>query len=81
MDEGCLSFPGVFAKVKRAKEIEVKYHDKFGKLRTIQANGLLAVCLQHEIDHLNGITFFDYLSPLKQTMLRNKLSKQRRKSL
>jgi len=80
-EEGCLSFPGVYAKVKRAKEVDVTFYDKEGVIRTLSADGLLARCIQHEIDHLNGITFFDHLSPLKQTMLRKKLDKIRRKSL
>lgn len=80
-DEGCLSFPGVYAKVKRAKEIDVTYYDRVGSQHSLSADGLLAVCIQHEIDHLNGITFFDYLSTLKQTMLRKKLDKNRRKAL
>lgn len=80
-EEGCLSFPGVYAKVQRAKEIDVTYYDRVGLQKTLSADGLLAVCIQHEIDHLNGITFFDYLSSLKQTMLRKKLDKNRRRAL
>lgn len=80
-DEGCLSFPGVYAKVKRSKEIEVRFFDAMGKIHQISVNGLLAICIQHELDHLDGITFYDHLSPLKQTMLRNKLDKLRRKAL
>lgn len=80
-DEGCLSFPGVFAKVKRSKEVDVTFYDAVGKLHQISADGLLAICIQHEMDHLNGITFYDHLSSLKQTMLRKKLDKFRRKAL
>ncbi len=76
-EEGCLSFPGIFAKVQRSAQIIVDYMDLQGNAHTINADGLLAICLQHEIDHLNGITFFDHLSSLKQKMIRNKLNKQR----
>lgn len=80
-EEGCLSFPGVYAKVKRAKEVDVTFYDKEGVIHSLSTDGLLARCVQHEMDHLNGITFFDHLSPLKQTMLRKKLDKVRRKVL
>ncbi len=80
-DEGCLSFPGVYAKVKRSKEIDVTFYDAMGKMHQISADGLLAICIQHELDHLNGITFYDHLSSLKQAMLRKKLDKLRRKAL
>lgn len=79
-DEGCLSFPGVYVKVKRAKEVDVEFRDHEGRLQQVSADGLFAICIQHEIDHLLGITFFDYLSPLKQTMMRKKLDKFRRKT-
>ena len=80
-DEGCLSFPGIYAKVQRAKEVDVRYYDEVGRLKELSADGLLAVCIQHEIDHLQGITFFDHLSTLKQSLLRKKLDKIRRKAL
>jgi len=80
-EEGCLSFPGVYAKVKRAKEVDITYYDRLGKHHQMSADGLLAICIQHELDHLNGITFYDHLSSLKQTMLRKKLDKVRRKAL
>ncbi len=81
-DEGCLSFPGVYAKVKRYKEIEIKYRDHHGKTQNLKANGgLLSACIQHEIDHLNGITFFDHLSQLKQELLQKKLEKNRKRAL
>lgn len=80
-EEGCLSFPGVWGKVKRAKEVDVAYYDKHGKRHELTATGLLCNALQHEIDHLNGITFFDHLSPLKQQLLRKKLEKIRKKAL
>ncbi len=80
-EEGCLSFPGVFAKVKRSAEISIEYFNIRGELQTLNADQLTAVCIQHEIDHLNGITFYDHLSPLKQAMLRKKLDKAREKAL
>lgn len=80
-EEGCLSFPGAYAKVNRAKEVDIRYFDEVGLLKELSAEGLLAICIQHEIDHLNGITFFDYLSPLKQSLLRKKLDKVRRRFL
>lgn len=80
-EEGCLSFPGVYAQIQRAKTIVISYHDLQNTVHTLQADGLLGVCIQHEIDHLNGITFFDHLSPLKQEMMRKKLSKIRKKAL
>lgn len=80
-EEGCLSFPGVYAKVKRGKEVDLSYYDKEGRMKELTADGLLSVCIQHEMDHLNGITFYDHLSALKQGMLRKKLDKLRRKAL
>jgi peptide deformylase len=65
LKEGCLSFPGLFASVKRANEIVVSYYTPEQEHKTMTLNGLLSVCVQHEIDHLNGILFVDYLSPLK----------------
>ena len=72
-EDGCLSLPGVYAKVKRAATINLEYTDLDGNLQSLVANELLSVCLQHEIDHLNGITFYDRLSKLKQTLLKKKL--------
>lgn len=80
-EEGCLSFPGVFAKVKRSAKITVEYYNVKGERQMLDAEELTAVCIQHEIDHLNGITFYDHLSPLKQSMLRKKLDKMRDKAL
>ena len=80
-EEGCLSFPGVYAKVKRAKKIRVKFLDKHQKVHELEAEGLLAVCIQHETDHLHGITFYDHLSPLKKELLRKKLKKMRDRAL
>ena len=77
-EEGCLSVPGIYDKVERAERVTIKYLDLDGKQRTMEADGLLAVCIQHEIDHLNGIVFVDHLSQLKQTRIRNKLAKQAR---
>ncbi|MCQ4164134.1 peptide deformylase [Tahibacter harae] len=76
--EGCLSVPGIYADVERANQITVEAEDAGGKTFTLQADGLLAVCIQHEMDHLAGRLFVDYLSPLKREMVRKKLEKQRR---
>jgi peptide deformylase len=76
--EGCLSVPGIFADVERANRITVEAEDAAGKTFTLEADGLLAVCVQHEMDHLAGRLFVDYLSPLKREMVRKKLEKQRR---
>jgi len=76
--EGCLSVPGIFADVERANQITVEAEDTAGTTFTLQADGLLAVCIQHEMDHLAGRLFVDYLSPLKREMVRKKLEKQRR---
>lgn len=77
-EEGCLSVPGIYEKVERAERVTVHYLDLDSQARTLQADGLLAVCIQHEIDHLNGKVFVDHLSQLKQTRIRNKLAKQAR---
>ena len=76
--EGCLSVPGIFADVTRADSIDVRFFDREGQPRQLQADGLLAVCIQHEMDHLEGKLFVDYLSPLKREMVRKKLAKQRK---
>ncbi len=76
--EGCLSVPGIFADVTRANDITVKALDRDGRLFELQADGVLAVCIQHEMDHLAGKLFVDYLSPLKREMVRKKLAKARR---
>lgn len=75
-EEGCLSVPEYFAEVKRADTVTVEALGRDGKKFTLEAEGLLAVCIQHEIDHLKGKLFIDYLSPLKQKRLRKKLLKQ-----
>ena len=74
-EEGCLSIPGQYAEVERPKSIRVKYQDKTGATLEITADGLLATCLQHEIDHLNGILFIDHLSSLKRDMIVRKIKK------
>ena len=76
--EGCLSVPGIYADVTRADSIVVRYLDRAGKPQELTADGLLATCIQHEMDHLDGKLFIDYLSPLKREMVRKKLAKQRK---
>jgi peptide deformylase len=76
--EGCLSVPGIFADVERANRITVEAQDVDGNAFSLEADGLFAVCIQHEMDHLAGKLFVDYLSPLKREMVRKKLEKQRR---
>ena len=76
-EEGCLSVPDYFAEVDRPKKCRVKYLDYNGEKKTLVADGLLATCIQHEMDHLEGILFIDYLSKLKKTMIVKKLSKQK----
>jgi peptide deformylase len=78
MDEGCLSVPGVFEKVARAEKIRVRAFDRDGNSFELEADGLLAVCIQHEMDHLEGKLFVDYLSPLKRQMVRKKMKKEQR---
>ena len=75
-EEGCLSIPGYNAKVKRPSSLKVKYIDENKKDRTINAEGLLATCIQHEIDHLNGILFIDHLSKLKKEIILKKAIKE-----
>ena len=79
-EEGCLSVPGIYDKVERAERVVVRYLDLDGKTQTITGEGLLAVCLQHEIDHLNGKVFVEHLSRLKQMRIKSRLAKQSRKS-
>ena len=78
MEEGCLSVPGIFDKVRRAQKIRVRTLDRQGAVQEFDADGLLAVCIQHEMDHLEGKLFVDYLSELKRTRIRKKLEKDRR---
>lgn len=80
IEEGCLSVPGIYDTVERAERIRVRAYDQHGKAFTLEAQGLLSVCIQHEMDHLRGKVFVEYLSPLKQQRIRTKLSKQLRKS-
>ncbi len=77
-DEGCLSVPGIYEPVERAARITVRTLDLEGKPREIEAEGLLAVCIQHEMDHLEGKLFVDYLSQLKRQRIRKKLRKQQK---
>jgi peptide deformylase len=78
MDEGCLSVPGFFETVKRAERVRVEALDRHGKRFTLDADGLLAVCIQHEIDHLDGKLFVDHISMLKRQRIRRKLEKEQR---
>jgi len=80
-EEGCLSVPGIFEKVKRAERITVRALDGDGKSFELKAEGMLAVCIQHEMDHLEGKVFVEYLSRLKQNRIRAKLKKQRRHTM
>jgi peptide deformylase len=77
-EEGCLSVPGVYDEVKRASEIKVQFLDQNGDAQSMDADGLLSVCIQHEIDHLNGKVFVERLSSLKQSRIRTKIAKQKR---
>ena len=77
-EEGCLSLPGHFAEIERPSECHIDYIDYHGKEKNLKAKGLLATCIQHEIDHLNGILFIDYLSKLKKDMIIKKLIKQKK---
>ncbi|MFL2852570.1 MAG: peptide deformylase [Candidatus Pelagibacter sp.] len=77
-EEGCLSLPGQFAEIERPAECILKYIDYNGKAKELKADGLLATCIQHEVDHLNGILFIDYLSKLKKDMIIKKLVKHKK---
>ena len=77
-EEGCLSVPGIYDGVERATQVRVQALDGAGQLRTIEAEGLLAVCIQHEMDHLLGKVFVEYLSPLKRNRIKSKMLKTRR---
>ena len=78
-EEGCLSVPNQFAEIDRPSTCDVEYLDYYGGKKILRAEGLLATCIQHEIDHLEGVLFIDYLSKLKKTMIIKKLSKQKNK--
>jgi peptide deformylase len=80
IEEGCLSVPGVYDIVQRAERVKVRACDQNGNSFTLEAQGLLAVCIQHEMDHLKGKVFVEYLSQLKQQRVRARLAKQLRKS-
>ncbi len=77
-DEGCLSVPGIYDGVERATAVKVSALDREGKARTLEADGLLAICIQHEMDHLMGKVFVEYLSPLKLGRIKTKLAKSLR---
>ena len=79
-DEGCLSVPGIYDGVERALAVQVRALDRDGQERTIEAEDLLAVCVQHEMDHLLGKVFVEYLSPLKRTRIKTKLLKQQKQA-
>lgn len=80
-EEGCLSVPGVYAKIRRAERVTVRALDLQGESFTLEAEGLLAICIQHELDHLKGKVFVEYLSPLKQSRLRTRLKKHYRETM
>ena len=77
-EEGCLSLPGYYAEIERPAECQIEYVDYHGKKKKMKASGLLATCIQHEVDHLNGILFIDYLSKLKRDMIIKKLVKNKK---
>ncbi len=77
-EEGCLSLPGQFAEIERPAKCVLKYTDYNGKDKELKAEGLLATCIQHEVDHLNGVLFIDYLSKLKKDMIIKKLAKHKK---
>ena len=77
-EEGCLSLPGHFAEIERPSECRIKFVDYSGKKKELKASGLLATCIQHEVDHLDGILFIDYLSKLKKDMIVKKLIKHKK---
>ena len=78
-EEGCLSVPNQFAEIDRPSNCEIEYLDYYGEKKILKAKGLLATCIQHEMDHLEGILFIDYLSKLKKSMIIKKLSKNKNK--
>lgn len=80
-EEGCLSVPGIYENVRRAEKVTVRALDEKGEVFTLKADGFLAVCIQHEIDHLHGKVFVEYLSQLKQVRIRAKLKKRRRETM
>jgi peptide deformylase len=80
-EEGCLSVPGIYDNVRRPERVTVRALNEKGEVFELTADGLLGVCIQHEMDHLQGKVFVEYLSPLKQTRIRNKLKKRLRETL
>ena len=76
-EEGCLSVPGQFAEIERSSKCHIKYLDYHGQFKELVAEGMLATCIQHEMDHLEGILFIDYLSKLKKSMIVKKLTKKK----
>ncbi len=78
-EEGCLSVPDQFAEIERPSKCEVEYLDYYGEKKNLKAEGILATCIQHELDHLEGILFIDYLSKLKKSIIIKKLSKKNKK--
>ena len=80
-DEGCLSVPGIYDGVERSLAVRVRAQDLDGSERTIEAEGMLAVCIQHEMDHLMGKVFVEYLSPLKRTRIKSKMVKAQREAM
>ncbi len=81
MEEGCLSVPGIYEPVSRAKDIAVRYLDRDGSAQELTVDSLLAVCIQHEMDHLEGKLFVDYLSEMKRNRIRKKMEKMRQQTL
>jgi peptide deformylase len=79
-EEGCLSIPEIYEEVERPAQVRVKYLDLDGNEREVEANGILATCLQHEIDHLNGVLFIDHISRLKRNLITRKFTKQARRA-
>ena len=79
--EGCLSVPNIYEVVKRAEKIQIEACDRHGKTIQLETDGLLAICLQHETDHLDGKLFIDYLSPLKRQFIQKKMAKLRRETI
>lgn len=80
-EEGCLSVPGIYDKVTRAEHVKVKAQDRDGKPFELEADGLLAICIQHEIDHLNGVVFVERLSQMKQARIKTKLKKREKQNM
>jgi peptide deformylase len=77
-EEGCLSLPKQFGDIERAEEVVLRYQDRDGETRNLEADGMLARCIQHEVDHLDGILFVDHLSTLKRRMILRRMAKVKR---